>query len=104
MDPPKRLAHTQRLMMRDDPWTVVTWELQEVPGGTSLTLRHTGWPQDTPKLDQVDSTWASILPELKRLLETGDISGGLKARYALMRALMWTLPARTRSENVPAPD
>jgi len=24
VDPPKRLAHTQRLLMRDDPWTLVT--------------------------------------------------------------------------------
>lgn len=103
VEPPRRLSHTQRLTTRDDPWTVVTWELDEVDGGTSVTLRHSGWPADTPKLDQVDSTWAMILPELKRLLERGDISGGLKLRYALMRALMWAMPARTRTVNVPEP-
>lgn len=104
VDPPRRLSHTQRLTTRDDPWTVVTWELEEVEGGTSVTLRHTGWPDDTPKLDQVDGTWGMILPELKRLLETGDISAGLKARYLMMRSFMWMMPARTRAENVPEPD
>ena len=103
VDPPRLLSHTQRLTTRDDPWTVVTWELTEVDGGTQVILRHTGWPADTPKLDQVDSTWAMILPELKRLLETGDISRGLKARYALMDAFMWAMPARTRTGNVPDP-
>jgi uncharacterized protein YndB with AHSA1/START domain len=103
-DPPKRLSHTQRLLTRDDPWTLVTWELEEVDGGTRVTLRHTGWPAETKDLDKVDGTWAMILPELKRLLETGDISTGLKARYVAMRAFMWAMPARTRTENVPEPD
>jgi uncharacterized protein YndB with AHSA1/START domain len=103
VEPPRRLSHTQRLTTRDDPWTVVTWELTEVDGGTQVTLRHTGWPADTPKLDQVDSTWAMILPELKRLLETGDISRGLKARYALWRTFIWAMPARTRTDHVPEP-
>jgi uncharacterized protein YndB with AHSA1/START domain len=103
IQPPRRLSHTQRLTTRDDPWTVVTWELAEVDGGTQVTLRHTGWPEDTPKLDSVDKTWAMILPELKRLLEDGDISTGLKLQYAAMRALMWTMPARTRAANVPEP-
>lgn len=103
VDPPRRLAHTQRLTTRDDPWTLVTWDLEEVAGGTRVTLRHSGWPADTKGLDKVDSTWAMILPELKRLLERGDISSGLKARYALMRAFMWTMPARTRPDRVPEP-
>jgi hypothetical protein len=83
---------------------VVTWELDEVGDGTSVTLRHSGWPADTPKLDSVDSTWSKILAELKRVVETGDISTGLKLRYGLMRAFMWALPSKTRSGNVPIPD
>lgn len=104
IDPPKRLAHTQRLTTRDDPFTLVTWLLEEAEGGTSVTLLHSGWPQDAPKLDRVDATWTMILPELKRVVETGDISAGLKVRYALMRAFMWAMPARTRTENVAEPD
>lgn len=104
VDAPRRLSHTQRVTTRDDPFTLVTWELEEVDGGTSVTLLHTGWPADTRKLDQVDKTWAMILPELKRVVETGDISMGLRARYALYRAFTWAMPARTRTENVPEPD
>lgn len=104
IDAPTRLSHTQRLTTRDDPFTLVTWELEETAEGTSVTLLHTGWPEDTPKLDQVDDTWAMILPELKRVVETGDISTVLKVRYALMRAFMWAMPARTLVDNVGEPD
>ena len=103
VDPPRRLSHTQRLMMRDDPFTLVSWELEEIASGTQVTLRHSGWPADTRKLDQVDKTWASILPELKRVVETGDISARLKWQYVLMRAFMWAMPAKTKSSNVPPP-
>ncbi|HEU5473025.1 MAG TPA: SRPBCC domain-containing protein [Actinophytocola sp.] len=103
VEPPRRLSHTWRLLTRDDPWTLVTWELTETAAGTTVTLRHTGWPDDPKAIRGVDGTWRMILPELKRLVETGDISTGLKARYVLMRAFMWALPARTRTENVPEP-
>jgi uncharacterized protein YndB with AHSA1/START domain len=102
--PPSRLVHTQQLTMRDDPPTVVTWELTEIGDGTRVTVRHTGFPPETRKLDSVDKTWAGILRELKRLLETGDISTGLKVRYAVWRLFMWAMPAKTRRENVTVPD
>jgi uncharacterized protein YndB with AHSA1/START domain len=104
VEPPRRFSHTQQLLMRDDPPTLVTWELDEVDGGTQVTLRHSGWPADTTGLDKVDSTWAVILPELKRLVETGDISTRLKLQYALGRPLTRFMPARTRAENVSVPD
>lgn len=103
VSPPRRLSHTWRLLTRDDPWTLVTWELDEVDGRTRVTLRHTGWPADGTGMRGVEGTWRMVLAELKRLLETGDISRGLKVRYLLMRAFMWAMPARTRTENVPEP-
>ena len=102
--PPHRLVHTQQLTMRDDPPTLVTWELAEIEGGTRVTLRHTGFPEGTRKLESVDKTWATILRELRRLLETGDIGPGLKAQYAVWRLFMWAMPAKTRAENVTVPD
>jgi uncharacterized protein YndB with AHSA1/START domain len=104
VDPPRRLSHTQQLLVRDDPPTLVTWELDEVDEGTRVTLRHTGWPVDTKDLEKVDSTWATILPELKRMVETGDISTKLKAQYLMMRPFMRFMPAKTRAENVSVPD
>lgn len=103
LDPPRRLSHTQRLTMRNDPFTLVSWELDEIATGTRVTLRHSGWPATTRKLEQVDKTWAGILPELKRLVETGDISVRLKRTYFLMHAFAWALPAKTKAANVPPP-
>jgi uncharacterized protein YndB with AHSA1/START domain len=103
VDPPRHLSHTQRVTTRDDPFTLVTWTLEEVEGGTRVTMRHTGWPDDTKKLHQVDGTWASIMPELKRLLETGKISRGMRVRYRMYSWFMWAMPAKTRTENVPEP-
>ena len=104
VDPPHRLVHTQRLTMRDDPPTLVTWELAEIEGGTRVTLRHTGFPEGTKKLESVDKTWIGILRELKRLLESGDIGSAAKARYAMLRLFMWALPSGTKAENVTVPD
>ncbi|MFC5289024.1 SRPBCC domain-containing protein [Actinokineospora guangxiensis] len=103
LDPPRLLSHTQRLTMRDDPWTLVTWELAEVDGGTRVTLRNSGWPQDATKLHKVDATWKGVLAALKDVLENGDIGAGLKLQYAMMRAFMWAMPAGTKSANVPEP-
>ncbi len=103
VDPPRLLSHTQRLTMRDDPWTVVSWELEEVDGGTRVTLRNSGWPEDVKRLDKVDTTWKGILTALKQVVESGDVGGGLKFQYAMMRAFMWAMPASTKSENVPEP-
>lgn len=101
---PHRLVHSWQLTTRDDPPTVVTWELEEVEDGTRVTLRHTGFPEGTQKLDGVEGTWVLILRELKRLLEAGDISRELKLRYAIMRRFMWAMPAKTRAANVTIPE
>jgi uncharacterized protein YndB with AHSA1/START domain len=104
VEAPHRLRHTQRVTTRDDPFTIVTWELAETADGTAVTLRHTGWPEGTRKLEQVDRTWAGILPQLKHVLEHGDVSIGKKLEYLFYGLFMWALPARTKTENVPAPD
>jgi uncharacterized protein YndB with AHSA1/START domain len=103
VEPPRLLSHTQRLTMRDDPWTLVTWELTEVDGGTRVTLRNSGWPEGVEKPHKVDSTWNGVLAALKQVVETGDVATGLRFQYAMMRAFLWAMPAGTKSENVPEP-
>lgn len=103
VDPPRMLSHTQKLTMRNDPWTLVTWELSEVAGGTNVTVRNSGWPADVPTMHKVDNTWKSILDALKDVLEKGDVSNGLRIQYAMMRAFMWAMPAGTKREKVPEP-
>ena len=104
VDPPHRLVHTQRLTLRDDPPTLVTWELAEIEGGTRVTLRQTGFPDGTEKLERVDRTWATILRELRNVIERGQVSPGMRVQYFLLRRFMFAMPARTKRENVQVPD
>ncbi|MEU6155468.1 SRPBCC domain-containing protein [Actinosynnema sp. NPDC047251] len=56
VDPPRPLSHTQRRTMRDDPWTLVTWELSEVAGGTRVTARRRrSWPRSSRSWKPVTS-------------------------------------------------
>ncbi len=48
-------------------------------------------------------TWAGILADLKRQVETGDVSPRTKLTHAMMGAFMFTMPARTKTENVEVP-
>jgi len=101
---PTLFSHTYRLTTSNDPLTLVTWSLETLGSGSvRVTVRHSEWPEQTKSLDAHSRTWAGILAELKRLVETGDISRRTKARYALMRAFVWAMPAKTKSENVEVP-
>ena len=105
VDPPRRLVHSFVLTTRSDPPTLVTWTLDSLgPRSVRVTVTHTGYPEATPKLGDVDRTWAGILAQLKRVLEAGDVSPGTRAQYLLMRAFMWAMPAKTKTESVPVPD
>tara|TARA_R110002096_G_scaffold263240_4_gene456700 strand:- start:3441 stop:3863 length:423 start_codon:yes stop_codon:yes gene_type:complete len=42
-DPPHRLAHTFTHGHLNGVETLCVWSLQDAPGGTVLTLEHTGW-------------------------------------------------------------
>lgn len=103
IEPPRRLVHTQKLTMRDDPWTTVSWELQEVAGGTQVTLRHTGWTDEAKDVHKVDGTWKGILALLKEVVETGDVGTKQKLIYFMMRTFMFAMPSKTKTENVEKP-
>ena len=102
--PPYRFAHTQQLTGRDDPVTLVTWLLSDAPGGTRVTVRHTGWPSDTADLDRIDAIWGAVLPALRRLVETGSVGPRTRLRQAARRAIGWARPPGTAAEAVPPPD
>lgn len=104
VDPPRHFSHTFRLLLRDDPVTVVSWDLEELDDGTRVTLTHTGYPDDIADLHKVDKTWVGILAELKSVLESGDVTAKTKVTYAFMRAFMFALPSRTKVDNVAIPD
>lgn len=101
---PELFSHTYRLTTSDDPTTMVAWKLEALgPASVRVTLRHSGWPDGAKAMDAHSKTWVGILSELRNVIETGDVSGRTKTRYALMKAFMWAMPAKTRTENVEVP-
>lgn len=55
-------------------------------------------------MERHGATWATILADLKRLTEGGDLSARTKLQYAVMRAFVWAMPAKTKTENVEVPE
>lgn len=102
--PPHRLVLTEQFADRDDPVTLVAWQLAETPGGTRITLRHSGWPGDFGELERIDAVWAAVLPALRRVVETGSVGPGTAVRHALDRVLRRVRPAGAAVGSVPPPD
>jgi uncharacterized protein YndB with AHSA1/START domain len=66
MDPPRRMVWAWESVELDEP-TKVVFELEEVEGGTRLTLRHTG--ATTPRdAENVRGGWPPKLDGLERFL------------------------------------
>ncbi len=101
--PPTTFRHTQVLTMRDDPLTVVAWQLEPVAEGTRVTLTNSGWPADA-RTQKVGSTWKQILESLKTVVETGDVDARQKLTLFFMRRFMFMMPSSTRTANVTVPD
>jgi uncharacterized protein YndB with AHSA1/START domain len=95
VDPPRRLRHTYIFTMKPEPATVVTWELEEVPGGTKVTLTHGGWTTAHTSPEKHAAGWNEILGLLKSELETGDIPGKTKLIYWLQGLFGFALPKTT---------
>lgn len=66
IDPPRRLVHTWRSVGSKDS-TMVTYLLDQIPGGTRLTLRHEGFKEPLT-LVRTCIGWESSLVALGRLL------------------------------------
>lgn len=98
--PPERFKHTYMFAMRAETPTVVTWELEEIPGGCRLTLTHGGFTDQVKTHKDVVGGWRLILDAMKGELERGRLP--LKARflYGLMGAMMFTQPKQTLTTEV----
>jgi uncharacterized protein YndB with AHSA1/START domain len=97
VDPPRRLKHTYIFTMKPEPATVVTWELEEVPEGTLVTLTHGGWTSTHTAPEKHEAGWREILGLLKSELETGDIPPKTKLVYWMQGLLMFALPKTTKA-------
>lgn len=67
---PERLLVTN-WRYRDEPRTCVSWELEEVPEGTLVRLRHVVPTADPTHTGYVNG-WASFMVELRAFVQTGE--------------------------------
>ena len=98
--PPTKLSHTYRFTQRDEPFTLVTWQLDETTDGCRVTLTHSGWTEAHHAPEKVRAGWEEILGLLKVVLETGDIPRKTKILYSIMGMMMFMMPKATRVEEV----
>jgi hypothetical protein len=68
--------------------------------GVRVTLTHTGRPPDTEKLRSVEKTWARMLANWQRVLESGHLAGSTRVTYRLIGLFAFALPKRMRNEYV----
>jgi uncharacterized protein YndB with AHSA1/START domain len=98
--PPTRFVHTFVFTARPETPSVVTWELEAIPGGCRVTLTHGGWTDQAETYKGVTKGWREILDLLRHVVETGNVPAGIRVRYAVLGALMFLLPKRTRPDEV----
>ncbi|MEO1007076.1 MAG: SRPBCC domain-containing protein [Planctomycetota bacterium] len=97
--PPTRFAHTFRFTHLDEGECKVVYELREVEGGTEFTLTVVDSTPGTKTHKQMMSGGTMIVGTLKRVMETGKPSLGIRALYLLFRVM--PQPKRCRSEHWP---
>jgi uncharacterized protein YndB with AHSA1/START domain len=100
VEPPRKFSHTYKFTTWRGPPTLVTWELEEIPGGCRVTLTHSGWTDEHEAPEKSRAGWQEILGLLKAELETGDIPLKTKLLYAVMGRMLFVLPKSTKVEEV----
>jgi uncharacterized protein YndB with AHSA1/START domain len=98
-DPPRRYSHTFMFTRFDDPPCKVTYDLREVPAGTEFTLTISDLTPGTKTARQMTAGSKLIVNTLKRVVETGKPSFGVRALYVLFGILEPLNPRSTRVEN-----
>lgn len=101
-DPPHRYAHTFKFTHLDDPECTVVYDLQEAEsGGVDFTLTLKDIPVGTKTAKQMRQGANMILNTLKNMVERGRPSFGTRMLFGIFRAMEFTSPKATRSENWP---
>jgi uncharacterized protein YndB with AHSA1/START domain len=100
VDPPRRFSHTYMFTFRPEEPSLVTWELEDIPGGCRVTLTHGGWTNQAETHKGVLGGWRKIVAALKTQLETGDLPLGTRLVQSVQGAFMFLLPRSTRVEEV----
>ena len=96
-----KFAHTFKFTAYDDPECTVIYELEPKDGGVQFTLTVENLPVGTKTGKNMSSGGKMIVNTLKRSVETGRPSFGIRALYVLFKVLEPISPERCKSENWP---
>ena len=99
VDPPKMLRHTYMFTTKDEPPTLVTWNLEPTADGCRVTVTHTGWTDEHRAPEKTAGGWREILGLLRDEVETGQIPLKTRITYTMMNSMMWIMPKTTMAPN-----
>lgn len=99
VDPPNMLQHTYMFTSKDEPPTLVTWNLESIDDGCRVTVTHEGWTDEHKAPEKSAGGWREILALLKAEVETGQIPFKMRVTYAMMGRMMWMMPKTTMAPN-----
>lgn len=101
VDPPRRMVQTfQFTNIANEKPSLVTWTLEEIPGGTRLTVLHSKFDGEQT-VKAVSGGWPTILSLFKSVCETGTIPFGMRIRAAMMGAMSFMIPKSMSAEKHP---
>jgi hypothetical protein len=100
-NPPNRYAHTFRFTQFDDPPCKVIYDLRKVQDGVEFTMTLEDLPAGTKTAKQMKQGGTMIVNTLKRMVETGRPSFGIRLLYRLFKVLEPTTPKKCLTEKWP---
>ena len=99
--PLKKFAHTFKFTAYDDPECTVVYELEPKDGGTQFTLTVENLPVGTKTGKNMSSGGKMICGTLKRVVETGKPSLGIRMLYGFFKLMGLLSPKRCATEHWP---
>ena len=100
-DPPSRFAHTFRFTQYDDPECEVIYELKQLPAGVECTLTVDRMPAGTRTAKDMQGGGTMITNTLKRVVETGKPSPGIRLMYWLFGMMEFVLSKKSDARHWP---
>lgn len=101
IDPPRRLVTTFRLTSLDDPPSRVTYELEEVDGGTELRLITENVVAGSKSEKSMADGSKFIVENFRAYVETGKVKFGARMMLGIMGLMGAFAPKSMRADSWP---
>lgn len=99
--PPHKFVHTMAFTAYGDPPSTITYDLEEIGDEVRLRLTVENMPPGTKSAKSMKQGGTMIVNSLKRIVETGKPSFGIRALYKLFTVMEPVSPKRCRASNWP---